>query len=53
MIVNGRQLRDQILKKIVVRSALSLGIIYIGKNPTSEAFISQKQKIAQKSGIKV
>ena len=56
MVVNGRKLADEILtelkkelKKLPRR--LSVGAVFVGKNPASESFLKQKAKVADILGV--
>lgn len=56
MIVDGRRLADDILKKLLrwrvkIKKPASLGIILVGQNSASLAFIKEKEKAVQKLGI--
>ena len=55
-ILDGRALRDQILKKLTAKVKKlkvkpKLAIILIGENPASGAYVAQKEKAARKIGV--
>ena len=57
MILNGKELRDKILKDLKkqvdkMENKPTLAVILVGDNPASEIYVNNKSKKAQEIGIK-